>query len=415
MGFIEAFILNSIYILFPLILYLFYFAYNKVLEKDIQNVILDFCLLTSFYLTSRFGVFSDEQISILIFNIPLIIAYLNKRTLSIMILSTCIIAYYHQMYPDFLIIILIEYIIYYIIYCKIIRIDNSGNIFVFIFVLLKIIYTSLFIFLLINNQVNLQIGVLQFFSHLILFILLTFFIIYLLKKGEEIIKLQMTLKELQKEKQIRTSLFKITHEIKNPIAVCKGYLDMFDPNNDNHSRKYIPIIRSEIERTLLLLQDFLDCNHLKINKDILDINLLLDDVGDECAPLLCSKKINYISQIEEEEFYIEGDYERLKQVFINIIKNSIEAIEPRGDSYIEISTEIKNDSIHIFIEDNGGGIRKEDLEKIREPFYTTKKEGTGLGITLSMEIIQAHNGKINYTSEYGEWTKVEVILPLKNS
>ena len=225
----------------------------------------------------------------------------------------------------------------------------------------------------------------------------------------------MTLKELQKEKQIRTSLFKITHEIKNPIAVCKGYLDMFDVNDEKHSRKYIPIIRSEINRTLLLLQDFLDCNHLKINKDILDINLLLEDIGDECAPLLESKRINYISNIDEDELYIEGDYERLKQVFINIIKNSIEAITTRDDSYIEINVELDKNNIHIFIEDNGNGISEEDLEKIHQPFYTTKKDGTGLGITLSTEIIEAHGGKIIYNSQLGEWTKVEVILPLKNS
>lgn len=416
MSFIETFTLNAIYILFPLILYLFYVAYNKAFEKEVQNIVLDFCLLTSFYLTSRFGAFSNIHISILIFNIPLLIAYLYKRNLSILILSLCIIVFYYQFYYEFFWIIFIEYIIYFIIYYKLIKNNNNENLFIIIFVILKIIFTLLFVFLLNQNQLYLQIGIFKFFTYLILFILLNYLIIFLLKKGEKIVKLEMTLKELQKEKQIRTSLFKITHEIKNPIAVCKGYLDMFDINNEKHSRKYIPIIRSEINRTLLLLQDFLDCNHLKINKDILDINLLLEDVEDECGPLLETKRINYISNIdEEEELYINGDYERLKQVFINIIKNSIEAITPRDDSYIEVNTDLKDNKIHIIIEDNGEGISKENLEKIKEPFYTTKQNGTGLGITLSMEIIEAHDGKIIYTSEQGEWTKVEVILPLKNS
>ena len=224
-------------------------------------------------------------------------------------------------------------------------------------------------------------------------------------------KIRLTFKELEKEKQIRTSLFKITHEIKNPIAVCKGYLDMFDVNNKEHARKYIPIIRSEIDRTLILLQDFLDYNHLKLNKDILDINMLLEDVGNVCMPLINNKKINYIAGIDDDELYIEGDYERLKQVFINIIKNSIEAINS-NDGYIELNTEIKRDYIYIMIEDNGIGMTNEDLKKIHEPFYTTKKDGTGLGVTLSFEIIKAHNGKIIYTSDYGKGTKVEVILPL---
>ena len=188
---------------------------------------------------------------------------------------------------------------------------------------------------------------------------------------------------------------------------------MVDINNKDHGRKYIPIIRSEINRTLILLQDFLDRNHLKINKDILDINMLLSDVEEECRPLVNSKKINFISNIDyDEELYLDGDYERLKQVLVNIIKNSIEAIKVKDDSYIEINSDIINDKIHIVIEDNGEGIKKEDLKKIKEPFYTTKKDGTGLGVTLSFEIIKAHNGTITYKSVYHKWTKVEIVLPL---
>ena len=80
-----------------------------------------------------------------------------------------------------------------------------------------------------------------------------------------------------------------------------------------------------------------------------------------------------------------------------------------------MNTLIHKNNIHIYFEDNGEGISEIDLEKIKTPFYTTKKDGTGLGITLSIEIIEAHNGKIIYSSKKGEWTKVEVILPLKNS
>lgn len=408
MGFVENFILNTIYILFPLILYLFYIAYNKAFEKEAQNIILDFCLLSSFYLVSRFGGFSNFELSLLIFNVPILIAYLYRRNLSILILSFCIIIYYFKFYSNFAGIVLLEYPLYYFIYYKIFNKEGSDRLFLVSFVFLKSIITL--ILMILTN-----VDILQIIMNVLFYVSLNILVIFLLKKGKKIVKLGMTLKELQKEKEIRTSLFKITHEIKNPIAVCKGYLDMFNINDLNHSRKYIPIISSEINRTLLLLQDFLDCNHLKINKDILDINLLLEDVEEECAPLLESKKINYISHIEDEEVYIDGDYERLKQVFINIIKNSIEAIETRGDSYIELNTELINNKIHIFIEDNGLGISKENIEKIKEPFYTTKKTGTGLGISLSIEIIEAHNGNIIYSSEEGSWTRVEIVLPIKNS
>lgn len=403
MSFIEIFILNIIYILFPLCLYLFYFAYSKTFEKKTNTIILDFCLLSMFYLLTRFSILQDVRISIIILNVPLLIGYLNKRVLSIFMLSI-LISYNYMLYDYNLIFIIIEYIIYYLLYLLLINIKENKNLFVYIFIGLNIIFAIVNI----NNYINVT-EIIFIFTSYILFNVIS---IYVIKKGKEIIKLEITLNELKKEKQIHTSLFKITHEIKNPIAVCKGYLDMFDINNIEHSRKYIPIIRSEIERTLLLLQDFLDCNHLKINKDILDINLLLEDVEEECKPLIKEYKINYISCIDENELYIEGDYERLKQVLINVIKNSIEASKMDKDSYIKVDTIIHKDKIDIIVEDNGEGITKDQLKKIKQPFYTTKKNGTGLGVTLSTEIIEAHNGKILYTSSYGEWTKVKLTLPI---
>lgn len=404
MSFFEIFILNAIYVLFPILLYLFCFLRYTTLQKNTNNLILDFCLMSSFYLLVRFGVLETYLAAILIFNVPLLAAYLNKRDLSIILISGIILYYYFNLNINYIYIIGIEYLIYYLMYFILIKKHKKKDIFTILFAAFK----SLSFLLISFNTLN----IFKSIMYLLLFYLLSFLIIYLLKKGKELMKIRLTFKELEKEKQIRTSLFKITHEIKNPIAVCKGYLDMFDVNNKEHSRKYIPIIKSEIDRTLLLLQDFLDCNHLKINKDILDINLLLEDVSESCASLIHSKKINYICNIDEEELYIEGDYERLKQVFINIIKNSIEAITPKSNSYIELDTETKKNHIHIFIEDNGIGMNKSDLEKIKEPFYTTKKEGTGLGVTLSLEIIKAHNGRIIYNSERNKGTKVEVILPL---
>ena len=98
------------------------------------------------------------------------------------------------------------------------------------------------------------------------------FTIYLLNQAENIINMHIKYRQIVKEKQIQTSLFKITHEIKNPIDVCKGYLDMYDENNLEKTKKYIPIIKEEIDRVLILLEDFLSMNKQKINKDILDIN-----------------------------------------------------------------------------------------------------------------------------------------------
>ena len=241
----------------------------------------------------------------------------------------------------------------------------------------------------------------------IIFIFIAYLVIFLYKKGEDIIKLHMNIKDLEKEKQLRTSLFKITHEIKNPIAVCKSYLDMFDINNKDHER-YIDILKDEMNNILLLLQDFLAMNKIKIQKEILDINLLLEDVVNQFEPVLKDKDIKFIYNICQDEVFIEGDYNRLNQVLINMIKNSIEAIENRG--VIKINFEMDK-NFKIIIEDNGIGIPEDELEKIKEPFYTTKKNGTGLGVSLSIEIIKAHNGKIEYLP-LKKGTRVIIELPI---
>ena len=111
-------------------------------------------------------------------------------------------------------------------------------------------------------------------------IFVSIFIVSLFKKTDNLINIYMNLNDLKKESQIKNSLFQITHEIKNPIAVCKGYLDMFSKDK---SDKYIPIIKSEIDRTLILMQDFLSLNKLKIDKDLMDITMLLDETIDEMS------------------------------------------------------------------------------------------------------------------------------------
>ena len=91
-----------------------------------------------------------------------------------------------------------------------------------------------------------------------------------------------------------------------------------------------------------------------------------------------------------------------------MIKNSIEAIEKNGVISIDYKIE---ENFKIIIDDNGMGIPKDELEKIKEPFYTTKKNGTGLGVSLSIEIVNAHNGKINYIP-LKKGTRVIIELPI---
>lgn len=405
---IETIIKNCIYISFPLLVYLLYIAYNKNIGRKENDLVLDFTLMTSFYLVIRFA----DKLPLLSFNSILFIAYIKKRSICSYIMTAIIVIYYVVFFDFNFYLTVLEYLSYYFIYLSYkdeTKIDNS---LINMLIFFKSFWFSFTVY---------YYGIVSGKSYIItskiavyLFILYVIccFCFYLFKLGEKIMNYHMTLKELEQEKQIRTSLFKITHEIKNPIAVCKGYLDMFDVNNKEHSIKYIPIIREEIRKTLNLLQDFLSMTIIKINKDILDINLLIETVITNMKLLLKENKIKLNVKLIDDEIFIDGDYNRLNQVLVNVIKNSIEALENIDDACIEIYTKLDDNYVYLYVEDNGIGISDEDLVRIKEAFFTTKSNGTGLGLSLSNEIINAHNGKMNFTSQKNKGTIVEIKLPL---
>ena len=400
----QQILLNVILLLFPLIFNLFYWTYSNNVNKEQSKTFLDFALLSSLYLLITFNTIEYDLSIMLLFNIPLIFAYIKKRSYIGIVISIILVYLYYSLNINIFIFIF-EYIIYFIIYLLTYKCKRS------LFLTLFFIFKSLFsILIYIIYDENFQI--VDNLLMLVTFIIITYLIIYMYNKGEDIIKLHMSIKELEQDKQIRDSLFKITHEIKNPIAVCKSYLDMFDINNKDHIR-YINILKEENEKILLLLQDFLSMNKIKIQKEILDINMLLEDVIGQLTPLLKDKNIKFDYNISLDEIFIEGDYNRLNQVLINMIKNSVEALDTTKEPKISLNYQINdNHFIIIIIEDNGCGIKSDEIERIKEPFYTTKKNGTGLGVSLSYEIINAHNGNLEYFSKENVGTKVVITLPI---
>lgn len=412
MNIFEIILIDLIFITFPLILYLFYIAYNQNIGKKENELMFNFALLTSLYLLIRYGKNTTIYNPLIISSVPLAIAYHKKDKLSCILLSIFIIYDCYYSFGFNILFMIFEYTLYYLLFFVILKGIKNIGIKINLFIILKSFFTTAMLWQ-INYYVDKTIsfvlmGILV--TSVILFVIIHFVFI-LMDKGEEIIKYHMSIKELEKEKQIRTSLFKITHEIKNPMAVCKGYLDMLDTSNSNQVERYIPIIKEEIDRTLLILNDFLSLNKVKIEKDIMDISFLVDDVIDSINPLLKNKKIALETKLFDDEVYINGDYNRLKQVLINVIKNSIEAINDSSGK-ITVSTKLDKNNYYIVISDNGMGMNEEVLSKVMEPFYTTKKNGTGLGISLSKEILDAHNAKIEYKSEESIGTSVLISIPL---
>lgn len=411
MDLINIIIVNVVLITFPILLYFFYTVYANVKGINNNDLYLSFTLIISLYLCFKFGDVVSNNIVLLFCNIPIVIAYVKKKWPIAVILSAVIILYsvnvlHYNLYG----VTIIKYISYAILYFVKYNKTKTRKInFINQIAILQGFFISFEYF--IQNHTSSFRSLFNIFIAVISIYTITFLILYIFKIGDDISKIYLSYKELQQDKQIKESLFKITHEIKNPIAVCKGYIDMFDINKKEESLKYISIIKSEIDRTLNILTDLSELNKVKITKDIVDINMIIEEIIDSVTLLFGDKNI-IINCSELDEIYIDGDYNKLKQVFINIFKNCYEAINDNG--IINIDTSIEDKMYIIKIKDNGMGMSSETSNKIGEIFYTTKRNGTGIGVALSKQIINAHNGKLEYTSQLGVGTTAIVKIPLLN-
>ena len=411
MLFFDSLIIYLIFLLFPILLYLIFLTYTKITNKKESELLFDLCLLSSVYLIIKYYIYFPDKMFLLLVNIPLVIGIIRKRYLLSFILSIFIAFYYYKLFDFNIYFVFSEYFFYFLyfyIFNKKHKKDNSVKI-INNFTFLKGIVLSYEIFYIVPNNSNIIFVIINLFLLLIIFYVICYLVVKLMEKAEKILSLNKVLNELQHEKELKNSLFKITHEIKNPIAVCKGYVDMFDKKDINKCERYNEIIKNELNRTLIIMDDFMNYTKIKVKLDIIDINMLLSEVLESFSLLFKINNVDLINKVTDDEIYINGDYDRLKQVFINLIKNGIESFDGKNGK-LEIKSKENNKEVIISIIDNGCGMDEEVFKNINKMFYTTKKNGTGIGLPLSNEIIKLHNGRINLYSKKGEGTTVEIIF-----
>lgn len=392
----DVIMLNAIFIIAPILVYLLYIVYENVIGRKGGDLFLTFAILSSIYLITKYSIYFNYNIDII--KVLLLISMIKNK-----VLLSCLISLFLSLYVGIngynVIFISIEYFIQLSLFFIVLK-NKKLEIRIIVFLIIEIIFNILYGY----NEI------IYIFISNIIYVIVSYYLVILINKTEKVIDVYGTIRVVEYEKEFRESLFQVTHEIKNPIAVCKGYLDMLDVNNKKQVNKYIPIIKQEIDRTLTLMSDYLNLTKLSVNMSIVDIALLLDDVCNSIDALLKGKNIHFMFDTFDDEVFIEGDYDRLKQVFINLVKNSVESIDNKT-GIIKLKM-IVNKKVVIELSDNGNGMDKESLEKIGKAFYTTKDKGTGLGVKLSMEIIELHHGKIKYTSKLNKGTKVRIELPL---
>lgn len=214
----------------------------------------------------------------------------------------------------------------------------------------------------------------------------------------------------------------VAHEINNPLNyILGGHSAILQHivENDNISKEelheYLRWIKTGADRATQIVRSL---NQFSRSGDRFDLECQLPEIIEDCLMILAHKltKDTIITKSYfSEDITIIGNDSRLHQVLLNLIGNAIDAIEGSGE--IKIKIEDRNDNISIIIEDNGYGISKENLNKVSDPFFTTKPPGigTGLGLYISKAIIQEHKGALFFTSEEGKGSTFTVQFPKRQS
>lgn len=239
--------------------------------------------------------------------------------------------------------------------------------------------------------------------------------------NELVDRLESAIQELKiRERELawRDVARQIAHEIRNPLTPIKLQIQFlarsYEPQNPEWQARYISFSKTLLDQIEVLEQlansfsEFVKMpeqkwekvNLYKLLKDTID---LYENFGGQIFLEADDNRHNLI---------VKGDYQQIKRLFVNLIKNAIQSISQPEKGIVRVTVQPAPDGVHIVIKDNGTGISAELAEKIFMPNFTTKSSGMGLGLYIAKNIVEQHNGVIRFESQSGKGTIFTVILPL---
>lgn len=229
---------------------------------------------------------------------------------------------------------------------------------------------------------------------------------------EAVLERELMKQEIRRAEKLNTLgelAASIAHEVRNPLTVVKGFLQLMHKDEKGKNHQFIGLVLSELARAESIINDYLSFAKPEFKKiEKVDLAELLHDVKLLLNPLAIKNGVHLESYLEKN-VTMDTDKNQFKQALVNVLKNAIEATPQDGRVYIKLFSNVSG--IQILIKDTGKGMTKEQVSRIGTLFYTTKDKGTGLGTTVSMRIVDTMNGKMVYTSEVGKGTEVKISFP----
>ncbi|MDR6553015.1 HAMP domain-containing sensor histidine kinase [Paenibacillus qinlingensis] len=213
----------------------------------------------------------------------------------------------------------------------------------------------------------------------------------------------------EKMEMISSLAASVAHEVRNPLQVTRGFLQLVAARTDDKNREYMSIAIEELDRASVIITDFLTFAKPQLDEIVeLNVSKEISQIEGIIVPL-ATLNGGRITVSVPADLHIYGNSSKLKQILINIIKNSIEAFQVDGQ--INIWAYKKNEEVFIHIKDNGEGIEPIQLAKLGEPYYSTKTKGTGLGLMVTFRLIEIMKGNIEFKSQKYAGTEVIMRFP----
>lgn len=201
----------------------------------------------------------------------------------------------------------------------------------------------------------------------------------------------------------------VAHEVRNPLQVTRGFLQLMTEQEDNKNKGYVRIALEELDRASGIITDFLTFAKPEFDH-IISLNIAheFEHIEGILVPMANLEGGKITTDIPPS-LHIRGNSSKFKQAFINIIKNSIEALQGQGQ--IDIWAYSQDGKVKVHVRDNGEGMSEEALSRLGEPYFSNKIKGTGLGMMVTFRIVEAMNGQISFTSTKGVGTEAVVSFP----
>ncbi len=206
----------------------------------------------------------------------------------------------------------------------------------------------------------------------------------------------------------------IAHELRNPLGIMKGSLQLMEKRGtlSEEDSEFIEIIKEQIERQNSVIEDLLRfAKPAKTNFELLDVEDVIDSMIKFAGTYLRDSNIEFTRRKSAVPMTVHGDFEKLKQIFLNLILNAAQAMPDGGKLLLE--TEVLGDGgLAIRFTDSGRGISEDEISDIFNPYFTTKEKGTGLGLSISYQLVKLHGGDIKAENSPDGGAVFTVLIPL---